>query len=150
MRSIRATLRLRRVRRRIGRVLDPLPHVLGVVSCGMTPGAGRSRILIVAAAAIACLGASAVAGEAARVSAGDRFRKPPPVRAEQRQALQERRLSEAQRALERGRIKEARELLKGVDAAQLSRVRGEEAAYLAASIAEDAATADRLLDEYLK
>ena len=52
--------------------------------------------------------------------------------------------------MERGRIEEARELLKGVDAAQLSRGLGEDAAFLAASIAEDAATADRLLDEYLK
>jgi outer membrane protein assembly factor BamD (BamD/ComL family) len=116
----------------------------------MTLGAPSPRLWITAAAAIACLGASAASGEAARVQTGGRFRKPPPVRAEQRQALQDRRLVEAQRALERGRIEEARELLKGVDAAQLSRARGEDAAFLAASIAEDAATADRLLDEYLK
>jgi TolA-binding protein len=124
--------------------------MLRVVPRGMTRFARFPALRTLTAAAIACLVASAASGEAARSPAADRFRKPPPVRAEQRTALQERRLGEAQRAMERGRIEEARELLKGVDAAQLSRGLGEDAAFLAASIAEDAATADRLLDEYLK
>ncbi|HMI31986.1 MAG TPA: SPOR domain-containing protein [Candidatus Limnocylindrales bacterium] len=127
-----------------------MPRVLRVVARGMTSFPRSPLLRILAVAAIACLSTFAAPGKAARSPAADRFRKPAPVRAEQRTALQERRLGEAQRAAERGRIEEARELLKGVDAAQLTRGRGEDAAFLAASIAEDAPTADRLLDEYLK
>ena len=82
--------------------------------------------------------------------AQERFRKPAPVRAEPRVALQERRLAEANRAFEHGRTEEARALLKGIDPAQLPRALGEDAAFLTASISEDAATHDRLFDEYLK
>ncbi len=57
---------------------------------------------------------------------------------------------EAQRALDRGQIEVARELVKGIDPAQFSRSANEVAAFLAASLAEDAATSDRLFDEYLK
>jgi TolA-binding protein len=81
---------------------------------------------------------------------GERFRKPAPVRVEPRMAYQEKRLADAQHAFDRGQVVVARELLKGVDPAQLPRGLGEAGAFLAASLAEDAATSDRLFDEYLK
>jgi len=65
-------------------------------------------------------------------------------------ALQEKRLTDARRAYERGQVEVARQLLKGIDPAQLPRSLGEEAAYLGALLADDAATSDRLFDEYLK
>ncbi len=104
---------------------------------------------VIAAAAVARVlppGPFAVAGPAP----GERFRKPAPVRAEPRVALQEKRLTDARRAYERGQVEVARQLLKGIDPAQLPRSLGEEAAYLGALLADDAATSDRLFDEYLK
>lgn len=80
----------------------------------------------------------------------DRFRRAAPVRGAPRLSLDERRLADARQALDQGRVDDARALLKGTDPARLPRAVGEEAAFLAASVAEDAATADRLLDEYLK
>ncbi len=89
-------------------------------------------------------------GADATTPGAERFRKPAPVRAAPRVAIQEKRLAEARRAYDRGRVEEARELVRGIDPAQLPRAVGEEAAFLMASLAEDATTADRLLDEYLK
>jgi tetratricopeptide (TPR) repeat protein len=81
---------------------------------------------------------------------GERFRKPTPVRGEPRVAQAERRLAEAAKAYESGRVEEARGLLKGIDPAQLPRALGEQAVFLSASVAEEALTSDRLFDEYLK
>ena len=80
----------------------------------------------------------------------ERFRKPPPVRAEPRVTIQETRIRDSQSAFDRGQVDVARELLKGLDPAQLPRDLGEEAAFLGASVAEDALASDRLFDEYLK
>jgi TolA-binding protein len=80
----------------------------------------------------------------------ERFRKPAPVRAEPRVSAQEKRVHDARGAFDRNQMDVARELLKGIDPAQLPRDLGEEAAFLSASLAEDAATSDRLFDEYLK
>ena len=107
-------------------------------------------LLGLALAAALCLFALHGSRASARGPAAERFRKPPPVRADARVAIQEKRLQEARRAYERGRIQEARELSKGIDPAQLPRAVGEDAAFLTATIAEDATTGDRLLDEYLK
>ncbi|HZI89409.1 MAG TPA: hypothetical protein VFD83_03050, partial [Candidatus Polarisedimenticolia bacterium] len=86
----------------------------------------------------------------ARPAPTDRFRKPAPVRVEPRVSGQERRIQDARAAYDRNQIAVARELLQGIDPAQLPRDLGEEAFYLSATLAEDAATSDRLLDEYLK
>jgi len=88
---------------------------------------------------------------AARSAPAERFRKPPPVRAEKpRVSLQEKRIADAKSAYQRNQVEVARELLQGIDPAQLPRALGEEAAFLGASLAEDAGTSDRLFDEYLK
>ena len=109
---------------------------------------GTLALLVAVAAAARMLlpGAFAVAG----VAPGERFRKPAPVRVEPRVALREKRLNDARHAYDRGQVEVARELLKGIDPAQLPRGLGEEAAYLGALLADDAATSDRLFDEYLK
>jgi TolA-binding protein len=86
----------------------------------------------------------------ARTPAPERFKRTAPSRGAPRASSEERRLNQARQALDQGRVEEARALLQGLDPARLPRALGEEAAYLSASIAEDAATADRLLDEYLK
>ncbi len=80
----------------------------------------------------------------------ERFRKPAPVRGEPRVLAQEKRLGDAQRAFDRGQVDMARELAKGIDPAQLPRNLGEQAVFLAASLAEEADTSDRLFEEYLK
>src|SRR6202008_4673599 len=88
---------------------------------------------------------------AARSAPPERFRKPTPVRAEQpRVSLQEKRIKDARSAYDRNQIDVARQLLQGIDPAQLPRALGEEAAFLSATLAEDAGTSDRLFDEYLK
>jgi tetratricopeptide (TPR) repeat protein len=114
----------------------------------MNRGKPATRQFLVLALA-ACLSAVPDPGAAAPPS-GERFRKPAPVRAEPRVAQAERRLTDARRAFDRGRVEEARILLKGIDPAQLPRALGEEAVFLSASLAEEAATSDRLWDEYLK
>src|SRR3954469_2853020 len=83
-------------------------------------------------------------------ASAERFRKPLPVRIEPRVSAQEKRIKDARAAFDRNQMDVARELLKGLDPAQLPRDLGEEAAFLAASLAEDAGTSDRLFDEYLK
>jgi tetratricopeptide (TPR) repeat protein len=80
----------------------------------------------------------------------ERFRSPAPMRGQPRITMQERRLAQARKAFDEGRVDEAREFLKGIDPAQLPRGLGEEASFLTASLSEDAAAYDRLLDEYLK
>ncbi|HXF58388.1 MAG TPA: SPOR domain-containing protein, partial [Candidatus Saccharimonadales bacterium] len=67
-----------------------------------------------------------------------------------RVSLQEKRIADAKSAYQRNQVEVARELLQGIDPAQLPRALGEEAAFLGASLAEDAGTSDRLFDEYLK
>jgi len=124
--------------------VSALPRLVRGVRAGRAP---RPLLVIVAAGCLAIFGGALIA---ARPEPGERFRKPPPVRVEPRTALQEKRLEDAQRALDRGQVDVARELLKGVDPAQLPRGLGEQGAFLAASLAEDAATSDRLFDEYLK
>jgi TolA-binding protein len=90
-------------------------------------------------------------GSGLRAAPAERFRKPPPVRAEKpRVSLQEKRIADAKSAYERNQVEVARQLLQGIDPAQLPRALGEEAAFLGASLAEDAGTSDRLFDEYLK
>src|SRR5439155_56702 len=96
-----------------------------------------------------CLVAMTASLLAERPPAGERFKRPAPVRGGSRALAEERRVTDAQRAVDRGRVEEARALLKGVDPALLPRALGEAAAFLSASIAEDAGTVDRLLDEYL-
>lgn len=86
----------------------------------------------------------------ARAQAPERFKRPAGARGASRVSSEERQLSRARQAVDQGRVEEARTLLRGIDAARLPRALGDEAAYLKASVAEDAATADRLLDEYLK
>ena len=128
-----------------------MSRVLGVVRGGMKRRANRRRMTAAPALALAAvLLALADSGAGAHPAAAERFRKPAPVRAEPRAAQAERRLTEARRAFERGRVEETRALLKGIDPAQLPRALGEGAAFLSASVAEDAATSDRLFDEYLK
>jgi TolA-binding protein len=61
-----------------------------------------------------------------------------------------RRLEVAKGAYREGRIEEARQLLKGIDAVHLPRGDDDECAYLAATVAEEADENARLLDEYLK
>lgn len=99
-------------------------------------------------ALLASLALAALLG--ARPPAPDRFKRSTPSRGAPRVSAEERRLAEARRALDQGRVADARALLRGWDPARLPRALGEEAAFLAASIAEDAPTSDRLLDEYLK
>ncbi len=104
--------------------------------------------LVVAVAAVRLLfpGAWATAGPAPV----ERFRRPAPVRGEPRVLAQEKRLGDAQRAFDRGQVEVARELVKGIDPAQLPRSLGEQGAFLAASLAEEAEASDRLFEEYLK
>lgn len=112
---------------------------------------GRAREILLLIAAVAGIRVLLPGAFAAAVPApGERFRKPAPVRVEPRVAIQEKRLTDAQHAYDRGQVEVARELLKGIDPAQLPRSLGEEAAYLGALLADDAATSDRLFDEYLK
>ncbi len=85
-----------------------------------------------------------------RPPAGERFKKPTPVRGGPRVSPEERRVRDASRALDRGQVEAARALLKGIDPVQLPRALGDDAAFLLASVAEDAATSDRMMDEYLK
>ena len=94
--------------------------------------------------------AAALATFALSPASAERFRNPAPVRAEPRVTAQEKRVHDARSAFERNQMDVARELLKGIDPAQLPRDLGEEAAFLSASLAEDATTSDRLFDEYLK
>lgn len=95
--------------------------------------------------------AALLLASAARSAPPERFRKPAPVRAEQpRVSLQEKRIRDAKNAYDRNQIEVARQLLQGIDPAQLPRALGEEAAFLSATLASDAATSDRLFDEYLK
>ncbi len=86
----------------------------------------------------------------ARAPVPERFKRTASVRGGPRVSPEERRLADARQALDQGRVDDARALLRGWDPARLPRASAEEAAYLAASIAEDAPTSDRLLDEYLK
>ncbi|TMQ60041.1 MAG: tetratricopeptide repeat protein [Candidatus Eisenbacteria bacterium] len=108
------------------------------------------RLASAAALLLAAICSPPPAPAHSRAPAHERFRKPAPVRAEPRVTLQERHLAEARKAFDRGRVEEARALLKGIDPAQLPRGLGDDASFLTASLSEDAATYDRLLDEYLK
>ncbi len=118
-----------------------MPRLVGRVN--------RRAALAVVLVALPALGGLALFLPGSRAGA-ERFRKPAPVRAEPRAAWQEKRVTDAKSAFDRGQVDVARELLKGLDPAQLPRALGEEAAFLGASIAEDAAASDRLFDEYLK
>ncbi|TMQ66984.1 MAG: hypothetical protein E6K77_00450 [Candidatus Eisenbacteria bacterium] len=124
-----------------------MPYLLRVVDGRVKP---TPRVLVALASAGVCLVAMTASLVAERPPAGERFKRPPPVRGGPRGLVEERRVTDAQRAVDRGRIEEARALLKGVDPALLPRGLGEEAAFLSATVAEDAVTVDRLLDEYLK
>jgi TolA-binding protein len=86
----------------------------------------------------------------ARTPTPERFKPSPAARGGPRASSEERRLNQARQALDQGRVEDARALLSGWDPARLPRALAEEAAYLSASLAEDAGTSDRLLDEYLK
>jgi len=86
----------------------------------------------------------------ARTRPGERFKQPAPVAGSPRTSPEERRVEDARKAVERGQIEDARAFLKGVDPARLPRALAEDASYLAALTGENAATSDRLLDEYLQ
>lgn len=125
-----------------------MPAVSGVVRRVTRRAGAVLAALAVALAALRLLapGGGATAGPAPV----ERFRKPAPVRGEPRVQAQEKRLIDAQRALDRGQVEVARELAKGIDPALLPRSLAEQGAFLAASLAEEADMSDRLFQEYLK